>query len=83
MGITPDGQSKDMSAFRQKLIEQMKKEAEAQEDEFSGYSVRDILVQKWNKPYDLQLKKTTIAGRPMVHLNVLATSPFFLAGFAC
>mmetsp|Transcript_23175 Transcript_23175/g.42728 ORF Transcript_23175/g.42728 Transcript_23175/m.42728 type:complete len:193 (+) Transcript_23175:84-662(+) len=69
-GITPDGGETDMAAFRQQLIDQMNKEKE-QRDEFSGYDLFDLIVDKWGVAYDIRLKKETFAGKPMLFINVL------------
>eukprot|EP00639_Heterosigma_akashiwo_P003837 CAMPEP_0194589098 /NCGR_PEP_ID=MMETSP0292-20121207/20344_1 /TAXON_ID=39354 /ORGANISM="Heterosigma akashiwo, Strain CCMP2393" /LENGTH=246 /DNA_ID=CAMNT_0039446069 /DNA_START=272 /DNA_END=1013 /DNA_ORIENTATION=- len=59
-----------MAAFRQQLIDQMNKEKE-QRDEFSGYDLFDLIVDKWGVAYDIRLKKETFAGKPMLFINVL------------
>lgn len=68
MAITPDGSGRDMAAFRSSLIKQMKR---SEREEFSGYDMVDIIVEKWGVPHDIQIKKEVFAGKPLVFLNVM------------
>mmetsp|Transcript_7626 Transcript_7626/g.11443 ORF Transcript_7626/g.11443 Transcript_7626/m.11443 type:complete len:178 (+) Transcript_7626:44-577(+) len=67
-GITPNGNNGDMSDYRGTLNKQMKPE---DSEEFDGYKLCDLIVNKWGMPYDLQLKKEVFAGKPMLYLNVM------------
>ncbi|CAN0362767.1 unnamed protein product, partial [Phaeothamnion confervicola] len=40
-------------------------------EEFDGYALCDIIVEKWGVPYDIQIKKDVFAGKPMVYFNVM------------
>ena len=45
------------------------------DEEFDGYVLRDILVEKWNKAYDVEFNKVDHLGARNLYLNVM---PFHL-----
>jgi hypothetical protein len=38
---------------------------------FDGYQFRDLIVNKWTVPYDIQIKREMFMGKPMLFLNVM------------
>ena len=38
---------------------------------FDGYQLRDLIVNKWTVPYDIQIKREMFLGKPMLFLNVM------------
>lgn len=64
----------DMDAFRALLTDQwnqgQQKVAE-DEQELDGYKFRDMIVEKWGVPYDIQIQRQVLMGKPMLFLNVM------------
>ncbi|CAM9431503.1 unnamed protein product [Ascophyllum nodosum] len=64
------GDSKDLDGFRSSLIQQTRR-AESFKQEFSGYDMYDLIVDKFDVPYDVQINKTVFAGKPVLCFNVM------------
>ena len=47
------------------------KQAAAEDRPFDGYQLRDLIVEKWTVPYDVQFKREVFMGKPMLFLNVM------------
>mmetsp|Transcript_50841 Transcript_50841/g.106232 ORF Transcript_50841/g.106232 Transcript_50841/m.106232 type:complete len:218 (-) Transcript_50841:51-704(-) len=61
-----------MDAFRALLEEGWQTKQTAAEDRpFDGYQLRDLIVEKWTVPYDVQFKREVFMGKPMLFLNVM------------
>lgn len=44
---------------------------ESAKKEFSGYDMYDLIVDKFDVPYDVQINKTVFAGKPVLCFNVM------------
>lgn len=60
--------AQDMDGFRRGLINQNSKK---KQPEFTGYDMYDLIVDKFEVPYDVQINKTVFAGKPVLCLNVM------------
>jgi len=61
-----------MDAFRSLMEESWDGPTFDDEDkEFDGYQFRDLIVEKWGVPYDVQIKREVFLGKPMIFLNVM------------
>ncbi len=47
------------------------KQPAAEDRPFDGYQLRDLIVEKWTVPYDIQFKREVFMGKPMLFLNVM------------
>jgi len=76
MSSSPDDQFDDasMEAFRALMKNSWDGSEFPEEDcnkEFDGYQFRDLIVDKWGVPYDIQIKREMFLGKPMIFLNVM------------
>eukprot|EP00904_Undaria_pinnatifida_P012697 jgi/Undpi1/8558/HiC_scaffold_25.g11023.m1 len=60
--------TQDMDGFRSGLIKQTSKK---KKQDFTGYDMYDLIVDKFDVPYDVQINKTVFAGKPVLCLNVM------------
>lgn len=42
-----------------------------QQQSFTGYDMYDLIVGKFEVPYDIQINKTVFAGKPVLCFNVM------------
>lgn len=63
------GDVQDLDSFRNSLIKQTR--ADGVKEEFSGYDMYDLIVDKFDVPYDVQINKTVFAGKPVLCFNVM------------
>ncbi|CAM9657248.1 unnamed protein product [Ectocarpus sp. 12 AP-2014] len=61
----------DMSAFRESLIRQSRKDSLKKKEEFTGYDMYDLIVDKFDVPYDVQINKTVWMGKPVLCFNIM------------
>ncbi|CAM9231641.1 unnamed protein product [Pylaiella littoralis] len=61
----------DMNAFRESLIKQNRKDSLKKKEDFSGYDMYDLIVDKFDVPYDVQINKTVWMGKPVLCFNVM------------
>lgn len=74
-----DGEDVSLQAFqaRKNQQEQAPQEEEEDDEEFDGYVLRDILLEKWGKAYDVEFNKVDHLGARNLYLNIM---PFQLGG---
>lgn len=46
-------------------------DSKKKQPEFTGYDMYDLIVDKFDVPYDVQINKTVFAGKPVLCLNVM------------
>lgn len=46
-------------------------DSKKKQPEFTGYDMYDLIVDKFEVPYDVQINKTVFAGKPVLCLNVM------------
>jgi len=63
----------DFDAFRDLLNDSWETEkAKSPDDgEFDGYKFRDLIVAHWGAAYDIQIKRESFLGKPMIFFNVM------------
>jgi hypothetical protein len=69
-----------LEAFQARKMNQQapqQQDDEEEEEEFDGYVLRDILLEKWGKAYDLEFNKVDHLGARNLYLNVM---PFHMGG---
>ncbi|CAM9193274.1 unnamed protein product, partial [Choristocarpus tenellus] len=66
-----DEPEQDLEAFRSSLIKQSRSDADKKKQDFTGYDLYDLIVEKWGVPYDVQINKTVFAGKPVLCYNVM------------
>eukprot|EP00960_Hanusia_phi_P001119 30255-Hanusia_phi.AAC.2 len=59
-----------IEAFRS-LMQQSWTGKKGESAEFDGYAFRDLIVEKWGVPYDIQIKREYFLGKPMIFYNVM------------
>lgn len=48
-----------------------RKDTLKRQQEFTGYDMYDLIVGKFDVPYDVQINKTVFAGKPVLCFNVM------------
>lgn len=48
-----------------------RKDSLKKQQDFTGYDMYDLIVDKFHVPYDVQINKTVFAGKPVLCLNVM------------
>lgn len=71
-----DGIDLDMSAFKARK-EEVETTASKIGDDFDGYAMRDVILEKWGVCYDIDFNKVSSFGFRELYLNVY---PFHLGG---
>eukprot|EP00903_Cladosiphon_okamuranus_P008566 g8219.t1 len=61
----------DMDAFRKSLIRQSRKDSLKKKQEFTGYDMYDLIMDKFDVPYDVQINKTVWMGKPVLCFNIM------------
>lgn len=64
--LNKQGDSSDLPACDPGRMDSLKKQ-----QEFTGYDMYDLIVDKFDVPYDVQINKTVFAGKPVLCFNVM------------
>ncbi|CAM9616083.1 unnamed protein product [Scytosiphon promiscuus] len=68
---TEGTQDVDMDAFRKSLIRQSRSDSMKKKQDFTGYDMYDLIVDKYDVPYDVQINKTVWLGKPVLCFNIM------------
>jgi hypothetical protein len=66
-----------LEAFQARKRQQEEAEQQEVEEEFDGYDMRDVILEKWGLCYDVDFNRVDHFGFPQLYLNIF---PFHLGG---